>query len=82
MGDPIPLPTVVNQTSFMYTSTRSIFILDVAGLIMMNVTFLSPVTPDDKMRQSFPVSYMTVEVQSADGDEHDVAIYTDISAGQ
>jgi len=81
LGDPNPLPTVVNQTSFSYTSTRSIFTMDVAGLVTMNVTFLSPVTPDDEMRQSFPVSYMSVEVQSADGNEHNVAIYTDISAG-
>ena len=82
LGAPNPLPTVVNQTAFSYTSTRSIFTFDVAGLITMNVTFLSPVTPRDAMRQSFPVSYMTVDVQSADGNEHDVAVYTDISAGE
>lgn len=46
----------------------------------MNVTFLSPVDPTDKQRQSMPVSYMNVAVQSSDGKAHDVALYTDISA--
>lgn len=76
----MPLPTAVKQTSFSYTSTRSIFTLE-AGGITMNVTFLSPVTPQDLLRQSFPITYMSVEVQSSDGNEHDVQIYTDVSAG-
>lgn len=46
----------------------------------MNITFLSPVDPRDKQRQSMPVSYMNVAVQSADGSQHDVSTYTDISA--
>lgn len=46
----------------------------------MKITFLSPVDPQDKQRQSMPVSYMSVEVESADGNTHDVSIYTDVSA--
>lgn len=46
----------------------------------MKITFLSPVAPKDKKRQSMPVSYMTVEVESTDGNTHDVSIYTDVSA--
>jgi len=52
-----------------------------AGPVTMTITFLSPVTPDDLLRQSMPVSYLTVQVQSADGQEHDVQLYTDVSAG-
>lgn len=69
-----------NQTAFEYTSTRSIFTLDVGGLVQMKATFLSPVTPDDLERSSLPYSYLDIEVQSADGDDHDVQLYTDISA--
>ena len=54
--------------------------MDVGGLVTMNITFLSPVTPDNMLRQSMPVSYLNVEIQSADGNEHGVSIYTDISA--
>ncbi|KAK4504245.1 hypothetical protein PRZ48_005161 [Zasmidium cellare] len=80
MGKPDPLPQVVSQTAFEYTSTRSSFTLDVNGQVTMNVTFLSPVDPTDKQRQSMPVSYVNIEVVSADNNEHEVAIYTDISA--
>lgn len=45
-----------NQTAFRYTSTRSIFTLAVGGIVEMNVTFLSPVTPDDMLRMSLPYS--------------------------
>jgi len=68
------------QTAYSYTSTRSIFTLNINDLVQMNVTFLSPVTPNDMMRMSLPYSYMNVEVGSLDGNSHDVQLYTDISA--
>lgn len=82
MGAPAPLPTVVTQTSFEYTSTRSTFVMDVAGLVEMNITFLSPVTPTDLMRQSLTFSYVDISVTSTDGAAHDVQLYTDITAGK
>lgn len=82
MGAPAPLPTVVTQTSFEYTSTRSTFVMDVAGLVEMNITFLSPVTPTDLMRQSLTFSYVDVSVTSTDGAAHDVQLYTDVTAGK
>ena len=82
MGAPAPLPTVVTQTSFEYTSTRSSFVMDVAGLVEMNITFLSPVTPTDLMRQSLTFSYVDVSVTSTDGAAHDVQLYTDVTAGK
>jgi Domain of unknown function (DUF5127) len=76
--------TSVNQTAFEYTSTRSIFTLKVGEAVEMNVTFLSPITPDepDLMRQSLVFSYLNVDVQSLDGEPHDVQLYADISAGK
>ena len=48
----------------------------------MTVRFLSPISPDDLTRQSAPVSYMSTSVKSKDGSEHDVQIYTDMTAGE
>ncbi|KAL9055731.1 MAG: hypothetical protein Q9162_003367 [Coniocarpon cinnabarinum] len=76
------IPPVVNQTSYSYTSTRSIFQMDVAGKVDMNITFLSAVYPQDYMRQSFPISFLDVSVESKDGLDHSVQVYTDISAGK
>lgn len=76
-----PGPQAVTQKSFEYTSTSSVFTMDVGGLVEMNITFLSPITPDDQKRQSLVFSYLDVGVQSLDGNAHDVQLYTDISAG-
>ncbi|OCK79634.1 glutaminase GtaA [Lepidopterella palustris CBS 459.81] len=81
MGNPIG-PALAEQVTYEYTSTKSIFTIDVAGKLAMNITFLSPITPDDMMRQSLVFSYMNVEVTSMDGTTHDVQLYSDISAGQ
>lgn len=81
MGNPSPLPQTANQTSFEYTSTRSTFAFDVGGLLSLEVLFLSPISPNDLLRQSAPVSYLSISVSCIDGKEHDVQIYTDVSAG-
>lgn len=56
--------------------------MDVAGVVEMNITFLSPITPTDLMRQSLIFSYVDVSVTSIDGAAHDVQLYTDITAGK
>ncbi|OWP04752.1 hypothetical protein B2J93_4034 [Marssonina coronariae] len=78
MGD--PGPQSVNQTAFEYTSTRSVFTMEVCDKIGMKVTFMSPITPQDQKRQSLIFSYLDVEIESRDGAAHDVQLYTDISA--
>ena len=75
-------PQTVTQTGFEYTSTKSVFIMNVGGLVEMNITFLSPLTPGDHKRQSLIFTYLDVAVQSLDGNSHDVQLYTDISAGK
>ncbi|KAI5206684.1 glutaminase A [Aureobasidium subglaciale] len=79
MGAPTG-PATATQNSFEYTSTRSVFSLSVDGKVGLNVTFLSPVEPTDLRRQSIPASYMNVEVFSIDGTEHEVQLYSDVSA--
>lgn len=77
----LPGTTTVNQTAFEYTSTKSIFTMNVQDSLEMNITFMSPITPNDLKRQSLVFSYLNVEVSSLDGRDHDVQVYADISAG-
>ena len=56
--------------------------MDVAGVVEMNITFLSSITPTDLMRQSLIFSYVDVSVTSTDGATHDVQLYTDLTAGK
>jgi hypothetical protein len=72
----------VRQESVEYTSTRTIFKMKVGERLNMKITFLSPITPKDLKRMSLVFSYLQVEVSSADGREHDVQLYSDISAGR
>lgn len=81
MGAPLDIPSA-NQTAYEYTSTRSIFTIEVNSKVSLEVTFLSPLTPNDLKRQSLMFSYMNVDVASLDGQDHDVQIYTDVSAGK
>ncbi|KAJ5738640.1 hypothetical protein N7493_001795 [Penicillium malachiteum] len=76
----LPGSTTVDQVSLEYTSTKSIFTMNVAGAVEMNITFMSPITPNDLKRQSLVFSYLNVEVSSLDGNDHDVQVYADISA--
>lgn len=84
MGDPIypSGPPSVTQQSFEYTSTKSIFTMNVNNAVQMVITFLSPVTPNDIARSSFPVTYMNVAINSIDGANHTVTLYTDITSGK
>lgn len=80
MGNPEVNVSKVDQTAYTYTSTKSIFTMDVAGKVQMNITFLSPVYPTDMKRQSLTFSYMNVDVESSDGSSHDVQLYVDVTA--
>ncbi len=75
-------PAAANQTSFEYTSTKSIFTFNVGGKVTMTATFLSPVFPDDLPRQSLQFSYVDLKVKSSDGGSHQVQVYMDISGGE
>ncbi|KUI72671.1 hypothetical protein VM1G_08385 [Cytospora mali] len=70
-------PDVVNETSATYTSTQTVFTFDVEGKITLTATFLSPVYPDDLVKQSLQYSYVDVTAVSADGASHSVQVYMD-----
>jgi hypothetical protein len=65
------------QKAFEFTATRSIFSFE-AGNVDFNVTFLSPVTPNDDIKTSLPFSYLAVDVDSAALDKHSISVYSDI----
>ena len=73
-----PTLTVMNQTSLEVTATRSIYVLSGGG-VDLTVTFLSPVDPNNLQRQSVPLSYITMQAASTDGNSHSVEVYFDIS---
>ncbi|KAJ7195720.1 DUF1793-domain-containing protein [Mycena rebaudengoi] len=78
LGAPVPgNPSTWLQTEI--TPTRTIISVK-AGPMLLNITFLSPVEPDDWVRQSFPFSYMYVDGASTDGKTHSIQLYADISA--
>ncbi|ROW08173.1 hypothetical protein VPNG_06905 [Cytospora leucostoma] len=72
-------PAVVNETSATYTSTQTVFTFDVEGKVTLTATFLSPVYPDDLVKQSLQYSYVDVTAVSADGASHSVQVYMDTS---
>ncbi|PQE08816.1 putative glutaminase protein [Rutstroemia sp. NJR-2017a WRK4] len=74
------IPPSVTQTRMEYTSTRSTFLMNVAGKVSMNVSFISPINPTDLKRQSIVGTYLDVSVVSIDGATHAVQLYADISA--
>jgi hypothetical protein len=82
MGAPDGFNDTASQTAYEYTSTKSIFTITADDKVQLKATFLSPITPKDFKRQSLLFSYLNVEVSSLDGSEHDVQVYTDISAGK
>ncbi|KAE8249777.1 hypothetical protein A4X03_0g6561, partial [Tilletia caries] len=65
-----------NQLSFEYTATRSIFRFEASG-ILFNVTFFTPITPDDYLRQSIPASYIHFELDQLSAKNHQVQLFMD-----
>ncbi|KAK1219797.1 hypothetical protein PQX77_017461 [Marasmius sp. AFHP31] len=60
------------------TPTRTVYVMS-AGPVQFNVTFLSPVEPEDLVLQSFPFGYVLVDVASSDGAAHRVQVFSDLS---
>ncbi|KAK1222654.1 hypothetical protein PQX77_014492 [Marasmius sp. AFHP31] len=60
------------------TPTRSKFTI-LAGTVRLQITFLSPIEPDDWVLQSLPFVYLAVNVISTDGQPHNVQLYSDVT---
>ncbi|KAK0481474.1 hypothetical protein IW261DRAFT_1681366, partial [Armillaria novae-zelandiae] len=68
---------LATNLSFEVTPTRTIFSLHV-NTTDVNVTFLSPIEPSNLVLQSLPFSYAYIDVESNDGQEHSIQLYSDI----
>ncbi|CAO1620100.1 unnamed protein product [Parajaminaea phylloscopi] len=65
------------QLSAEFTATKTIFRFEAAG-VRFNVTFMTPVWPDDLVRQSIPLSYLHFELDTASAEGRSVQVYADI----
>ena len=76
--EPQQIP-VLPQTRLQVLPTRTIYDFEGSG-IRITLTFLTPALPQDLDILSRPASYITWEVQSADGRVHAVEVYFDASS--
>ncbi|KAI0185245.1 hypothetical protein EV127DRAFT_208922 [Xylaria flabelliformis] len=68
----VPLTVKFDSQSSNFTFT--------AGPVIIEASFLSPVTPKDVCRSSIPLSYLTTSVRSNDGQPHHIRFYSDVSS--
>ncbi len=68
-----------DQVSLEITSTRSIYTFEYFG-VGLTVEFLSPLIPDDLDVLTRPITYVTLNVVSVDGEKHEVSVYFEVSA--
>lgn len=79
MGPDALCPDFVNQTALEVRPTQTMYTFQAAGA-ELKVTFTTPMLPNDYALISRPVTYLTFEVHSTDGKQHDVALYFDATA--
>ncbi len=81
MGSPVGIGTTQNMTQMQVevTATQSRYTFQGGG-VTLNLTFFSPVEPNDLQKQSVPYSYIFAQAYSNDGNTHNVNLYFDISA--
>lgn len=69
---------VMDQTGLEVTPTRTIYNF-AAGGVRLDMTFTTPLLPDDLDVMSRPVTYLTWDARATDARSHDVKIYFDVS---
>ena len=78
-GVPSPVPGVLpgSLQTANYTSTHTTFAID-AGVASFVLDFLSPISPQNYIRQSLPFSYLTVSAAGLNGATPSIQVYSDI----
>ena len=79
MGASSAVAPAMPQTGLKVTPTRSIYDFEGAG-IHVTLTFLRPALPGDLEAMALPLSYITWEIRSADGQSHAVSLYDSTSS--
>ncbi|KAI0278702.1 hypothetical protein BGY98DRAFT_916704, partial [Russula aff. rugulosa BPL654] len=71
----------VNSTSFGFGSLgpANTMLFGQAGPMQINLTFFSPIEPDNWVKQSIPFSYLAFSASSSDNKSHAVQVYSDVS---
>ena len=77
-NDPANVPPLP-QTGLTVTPTRSIYEFENAQ-VHVTLTFMTPALPDDLEALALPLSFITWQVRSVDGKNHDVALYDSTSS--
>ena len=72
-------PDAMHQKSLNVEPLTTTYRFEADG-IELQVTFTTPLLPDDLDVLSRPVTYITFHVRSIDGQPHDIRIYIDLSA--
>ena len=67
----------MRQEGLTVTPTETRYIFDADG-VMLAVSFLSPLLPDDLDLVSRPVTYLTWEAKATDGKSHEVSVFLDV----
>ncbi|KAH9066268.1 hypothetical protein EDB87DRAFT_1554011 [Lactarius vividus] len=74
-----PTSTDVNLTNVTISPTKTMLTAE-AGHMQFNLSFLNPIEPKDWVKQSIPLSYLSLTAKSLDGAAHSVQVYSDLSA--
>ena len=77
LGDANSDVPALEETSRQLTPTRTIVTL-ANPQIELRISFLTPAFPDDMAAMARPVTYLTWDVTSRDGAQHDVILYLDV----
>ena len=72
-------PAVIPQTEVTIRPTRTIYRFE-NQQVALTVEFMTPLLLSDLKLMSRPVSYVSYQVKSRDGKEHEVLVYLDITA--
>ncbi len=71
-------PEKIEQVSVNVTPLRTVYLFK-DEKIELEITFTTPLLPDDLKLLSRPVSYMSYSIKSLDGKSHDISVYVDVS---
>ncbi|MHC4559039.1 MAG: glutaminase family protein [Planctomycetota bacterium] len=78
MGPKVICQRTAKQTSLQVKPTRTIYTFEV-GSVELRVIFMTPMLTSDLSLLTSPVTFLTFQTRSLDGQSHEVAIYFDVS---
>lgn len=75
----LPEPPIIEQSEVKVFPTKTVYIFE-NDIILINLTFRTPLLLDNPNLMSRPVSYISYDIRFKDGKKHNIEIYFDISA--